>query len=97
MKNINEIIEGTTESFMKEFERHGVSLSEDEDEFKFESPEPSVILNWHKSQQHKLLQSIVEEINTMMNNTPQDGSDAESIILRTLYTLKAKLTTNIKE
>lgn len=34
------------DDFVREFERYGISICEDEDSFKFESPEPSIILSY---------------------------------------------------
>lgn len=48
-------------SFFEHFARYGVSIDEDEDMFKFESPEPSVILSFLKQSFIKYLQEQVKE------------------------------------
>mgnify|MGYP006057505713 CR=1 FL=1 len=62
-------------SFLEHFERYGVSMDEDEDTFKFESPEPSVILSFLKQSFIKYLQSEVERLEkskkTLKNNHPE--------------------------
>lgn len=50
-------------SFFEHFERYGVSMDEDEDTFKFESPEPSVILSFLKQSFIKYLKDEVERLN----------------------------------
>lgn len=48
-------------SFFEHFARYGVSIDEDEDMFKFESPEPSVIISFLKQSFIKYLQEQVKE------------------------------------
>lgn len=50
-------------SFFEHFARYGVSIDEDEDMFKFESPEPSVILSFLKQSFIKYLSGEVEACN----------------------------------
>ena len=67
----------------------------------------NVVYNWHLSQQHKLLQSIVEEIDgmklqwtgyTWVGETGKEVKDRHFKIYQSqLDSLKAKLTINIKE
>lgn len=59
-------------SFFEHFARYGVSIDEDEDMFKFESPEPSVILSFLKQSFIKYLQSEVERLEKSKKEKPSD-------------------------
>ncbi len=60
------------ERFIKAFEGYGVSMSEDEDNFKFESPEPSVILAFIESElslsQNRILEEVEKELKKRMRD-----------------------------
>lgn len=96
---IQDIIEEGEKEFIKRFASLGIDSSLADG---YGSAQ-DYILDWHKERQHKLLQSIVEEIEGMKDNTRLMSKIDEKAVEQTkgyitaLDSLKAKLTTNIKE
>lgn len=62
-------------SFFEHFARYGVSIDEDEDMFKFESPEPSVILSFLKQSFIKYLKDECERLEGLTKT----GSNGEGL------------------
>ncbi len=67
-----QLYEQIEKSFFEHFERYGVSIEEDEDMFKFESPEPSVILSFLKQFFIKYLQDEVERLEKTVQKDPYE-------------------------
>lgn len=74
-----QLYEQIEKSFLEHFERYGVSMDEDEDTFKFESPEPSVILSFLKQSFIKFLEDECERLKTQFQDEhPVDCIDGET-------------------
>jgi hypothetical protein len=88
--DINKIIEEGEKEFVNRFPHKVAEVIDD-----FGSTVKSDFLDWHKAQQQKLLQSIVEEIEKEIEKNKDDYE--MGVCSPFLDSLKAKLTTNIKE
>lgn len=81
------------ERFEKAFERYGISISEDEDTFRFESPEPSVILTFIESELLLAHQSGREETLEQVSSWIAEGCAETDTMIDLAKFLRKKLTT----